>query len=106
MQDGQPDAPVGLSYAHLEDLLKQTHDLAKENHKILKRMERNALIGFIAKVIIWLIVLGVPIFLLSTYFEPIMRGLSHTGTASSSRLLGLPSAEQLQKAIEAYKAQK
>lgn len=106
MHDGQPEAPEGLSYAHLEDLLKQTHDLVKENHRILKRMERNAVIGFIAKIVIWLIVLGVPLFFLSTYFRPIMDALSHTSTASSSRLIGLPSAEQLQKAIEAYKAQK
>jgi hypothetical protein len=95
----------GMPYAHLEELLKQNLDVAKENHKILKRMERNALIGFIAKVVIWLIVLGVPIFLLSTYLAPLMASFQKNGAAPSG-LFGLPSAEQVQQIMNTYKGQK
>ena len=95
------------SYAHLENLLKENLEVAKHNHKILKRMERNALIGFIAKIVIWLIILGVPIFFLSSYLKPLLSVAS--GNASSTMtggVFGLPSSEQLQKIIDTYKAQK
>jgi hypothetical protein len=98
----------GMPYGHLEELLKQNLEIAKANHKLLKRMERNALIGFVAKVIIWLIVLGVPIFFLSSYIGPFLSAVQSggAGTSTPSRLLGLPSAEQLQKVLETYKGQK
>lgn len=91
----------GMPYGHLEELLKENLEVAKANHKILKRMERNALIGFVAKIIIWLIVLGVPIFFLSTYLGPILDAFSHGGVAPGG-VFGLPSAEQVQKVFELY----
>ncbi len=94
-----------MPYGHLEDLLKQNLDVAKENHKILKRMERNALIGFIAKVVIWLIVLGVPIFLLSTYLTPLLSTFQN-GTTTPSGVFGLPSAEQVKQIVNTYRGQK
>ncbi len=106
-----PPQPVsgGMPYGHLEDLLKQNLEVAKQNHKILKRMERNALIGFVLKVLVWLIVLGVPIFFLSSYFGPLMSALSGgavkvSPTTPEERLLGLPSAAQIQKFIDIYRA--
>ena len=95
-----------MPYGHLEELLKQNLELAKDNHKILKRMERNAIIGFVAKIVIWLIVLGVPIFLLSNYLAPIMEAVSHGATTTPSGLLGLPSPEQLRQLMEMYQARK
>ncbi len=95
-----------MPYAHLEELLKQNLELTQENHKILKRMERNALIGFIAKIVIWLLLLGVPLFLLSTYLAPLMAVFTHSSTGTPSGLLGLPSAEQLKQIMETYRAQK
>lgn len=89
----------------LEKLLKETHDLAKENNKLLRRMERNALISFFFKILIWLVILGVPIFFLSPYLTPLISAVS-SGTASStipSSLLGLPSIDQAQKLLEAVK---
>jgi hypothetical protein len=97
--------PESLSYGHLEKLLEENLKVARDNHKILRRMERNALIGFVAKIIIWLIVLGVPIFFLSTYLGPIMEAVQGTGTSTPSGVFGLPSAEQLQEIINTYKAQ-
>jgi hypothetical protein len=102
------DAPPpsgGMPYAHLEELLKQNLDVAKENHKILKRMERHALIGFIVKVVIWLIVLGVPLFLLSTYFAPLVSAFQN-GTSTPSGLFGLPSPAEMKQILQTYKGQK
>lgn len=96
-----PGGPTTMPYAHLEELLKRSLEVAEENQKILKRMERNALIGMIAKVILWLIVLGVPIFFLSSYIGPLMAAF--TGQAGSpTSVLGIPSVEQLNELKDLY----
>jgi len=103
------DAPTpvagGMPYGHLEDLLRKNLEVAEANHKILKRMERNAIIGFFAKIVIWLIVLGVPIFFLSSYIAPIMAFVtgSSGGATVPSGLFGLPSADQIRHVLETYK---
>jgi hypothetical protein len=106
MDNGHERTSEVMPYAHLEDLLKQNLEIAKENHKILKRMERNALIGFIARIVVWLIVLGVPLFFLSTYLLPVIETFQHTGTSTPGGLFGIPSAAEFQKAIEEYRGGK
>lgn len=92
-----------MPYGHLEELLKENLEVAKANQKILKRMERNAILGFIFKIVVWLLVLGVPILFLSAYIGPIMSALTG-GQASSTPtgVFGLPSAEQLKMLMDAY----
>lgn len=98
--------PPQADETHLEELLEENLELAKENNKLLKEMRRNAIIGLIARVVIWLVVLGVPIFFLSTYLGPILDALS--GQASGQEipvgLFGMPSQEQLNQLIEQYQA--
>ena len=90
-----------MPYAHLEELLKRSLEVAEDNQKILKRMERNALIGFVAKVIIWLIVLGVPIIFLSSYVGPLMAAF--TGEAGGHATIpGIPSGDQLKELKDLY----
>ena len=92
--------------AHLEELLEENLELAKENNKLLKEMRRNAIIGLVVRIIIWLLVLGVPLFFLSTYLGPILDALQ--GQANGQEipigLFGLPSEEQLNRLIEQYQA--
>lgn len=96
-----------MPYGHLETLLKENLELAKQNHRILKRMERNALIGFVAKAIVWLLILGVPIFFFSSYIGPLMSAFHGEATSTvPGGVFGLPSAEQLQEIMNAYKANK
>jgi hypothetical protein len=98
--------PPQADETHLEELLEENLELAKENNKLLKEMRRNAIIGLIARVVIWLVVLGVPIFFLSTYLGPILDALS--GQANGQEipvgLFGMPSQEQLNQLIEQYQA--
>ncbi len=91
-----------MSYGHLEDLLKQNLEVATETNKILKRMERNALIAFIAKIIIWLILLGLPLIFLSAYIGPVIEALTGGAEAAPTGIFGLPSAEQLRELKELY----
>lgn len=98
--------PPQADETHLEELLEENLELAKENNKLLKEMRRNAIIGLIARVVIWLVVLGVPIFFLSTYLGPILDAFS--GQANGQEipvgLFGMPSQEQLNQLIEQYQA--
>ena len=89
----------------LQDILEENLELTKENHKILKRMERNALIGFFAKVFLWLLVLGVPILFLGPYLKPLFSLMSQgtTGSSTPSGIFGLPSASQLEEIVNSYK---
>jgi hypothetical protein len=100
-----PGGPGGMSYGHLEELLKQNLEVAHANQKILKRMERNALIGFIARIVIWLLVLGVPLFILSAYIGPLMEALTGGAGAHPAGVFGLPSADQVKELMQLYKGQ-
>ena len=99
------EQPVSLE--RLEHLLTETHELAKQNHKILRRMERNALLGFLARVVLWLLVLGVPLFFFGPYLKPLFSLVSQSTTATSTpkTVFGLPSAQELQAIVRSYKSQ-
>lgn len=53
-----------------KDLLRKNLELAKENNKMLRRMRREAIFGFLVKLLIWALVLGVPIYLYFMFVEP------------------------------------
>ena len=67
-------------------------DLAKENNRILHAMRFWGRVAFIAKVIIWTLVLVVPVIL-----YPFI--VSHLPVATGTPLFGLPSSVQIQKAL-------
>lgn len=92
----------------IKELLEQEIEITKENNKLLRQLHRNAMIGLIAKVVIWLIILGVPLFFLGPYLKPffslITTGQMPEGSGTES-ILGLPSADQLQEIITIYGGQ-
>ena len=98
--------PQDAENEHLEKLLEENLAVAKDNNRLLREMRRNAILGLIAKIVIWLVILGVPLFFLSSYLGPLMEAFS--GQASTgqlpSGLFGLPSEEQLNRLIEEYQA--
>lgn len=97
MEDNQAEQPDVRMSGRIEELLAETLELTKENNKILRRMERNALIGFLAKVFLWLLLLGLPLFFLGPYLKPLF-GLV-TGAPATS---GAPSESQLQELLNLY----
>lgn len=98
--------PQDAEHDQIEKLLEENLAVAKDNNRLLREMRRNAILGLIAKVVIWLVILGVPLFFLSTYLGPLMEAVSGQASASGlpSGLFGLPSEEQLNRLIEEYKA--
>lgn len=89
----------------LKKLLEENLAVAKDNNRLLREMRRNAILGLIAKIVLWLVLLGVPLIFLSSYIGPLMEALSGTSTSTQNigpGLLGLPSGEQLNQLIEQY----
>ena len=90
----------------LKRVLDETHALAKDNHRMLRAIRRDQWIGFFGKIIIWIVVLILPLYLYQQYLGPIVSrfsALSGTET-SSSNVFGLPTTAELQKLINSYKA--
>jgi hypothetical protein len=88
--------------AHIEKLLEENLEINKENNKILRRMERNALIGFFAKIFLWLLLLGLPLIFLGPYLKPLFGLITGAPTDASTSPLGVPSESQLQQLFDAY----
>jgi hypothetical protein len=87
---------------HIEKLLEENLELNKENNKILRRMERNALISFFAKIFLWLILLGLPLIFLGPYLKPLLGLLTGAPADPSVSPLGVPSESQLQQLLDTY----
>ena len=93
--------------AELKKLLEENLAVAKDNNRLLRELRRNAILGLIAKIVIWLVLLGVPLFFLSAYLGPLMdtvTGQSSNGAGIPMGLFGVPSEEQINKLIEQYQA--
>lgn len=87
-----------------EQLLEENLAIAKDTNRILRAMRRDAWLGLIAKVVLWLVILGVPIFFLSTYLGPLMSAFSPEGaTTQPTGPFGLPSEAEINNLIEQYK---
>ncbi len=87
---------------HLEALLQENLAFVKDNNRLLRLIRRDALLGMVAKVLLWLVLLGVPLFFLGTYLGPLMQAFTGAqGTAPG--LLGAPSKDQVNKLIQEYK---
>jgi hypothetical protein len=84
----------------LEQLLEDTLEVAEENNKLLRSMRRASQWAFQGKIILWLIVLGVPVLI----FGPHVKALLPLSDGTSHGIFGLPSADQLKELISAYQA--
>ncbi len=98
--------PPTTEHEDLKKLLEENLAVAKDNNRLLREMRRNAILGLVAKVVLWLVVLGVPLFFLSTYIGPLMSafsGAAPTGENLKPGLFGLPSAEQVSDLMQQYR---
>ena len=99
--------PPVEGHAELKKLLEENLAVAKDNNRLLRELRRNAILGLIAKVVIWLILLGVPLFFLSAYLGPLMEAFTGQNSGSESlptSILGFPSEEQITQILEQYRA--
>ncbi len=61
-----------------DELLKKTYNIALSNNKMLRSMKRAAFWGTIFKLALYAVVLGVPVYLFFTIFQPILGSLLDT----------------------------
>lgn len=99
--------PQSSEQDELKKLLEETRSLAADNNRLLRDMRRFAILGFVAKTVLWLVILGVPLFFLSSYLGPLIEAFS--GQAQNGELpaglFGFPSETQLNQLFEQYQAE-
>lgn len=84
----------------IEQLLEETLEVAQENNELLLSIQRTARWAFWGKLLLWIVVLGLPIL----FIGPILKALvpvPYTDAAQTG-IFGLPSADQLRAVMEAY----
>ena len=88
----------------LQKTLDEIHALAKDNHRMLRAIRRDQVLSFFGKIVIWVIVLALPLFLYQQYLEPIVSKFSVSPGTLDPGLFGLPSSADFQKMINSYQA--
>ncbi|MDE1965813.1 MAG: hypothetical protein KGI41_01035 [Patescibacteria group bacterium] len=73
-----------MEQADIEALIRQTHDLAKENNRMLHAIRRDAWISFIGRVIFWILIIIVPTYLAYLYIQPYLSSFTGGSTQSAS----------------------
>jgi Trk-type K+ transport system membrane component len=86
----------------LKQTLDQIHALTKDNHKMLRAIRRDQWFGFFGRIIIWLIVLALPLYLYQQYLQPLVSKFSANSGVSTSGLLGFPTAAEMQKLLNSF----
>jgi hypothetical protein len=56
-------------------LLRENHQLMEENNKMLKAMRRAARIGFFFKLLVFILVLGIPTYVYFTVVQPYLESV-------------------------------
>jgi len=69
---------------HLEELIKETLEVSKENNKMLKRIRRDAIIGGIAKFVFWLVVIVASFYYSLKLIEPYLSAFQDTQNGQGS----------------------
>jgi len=91
----------------LKRQLEEIHALAKDNHQMLRAIRRDQWLGFIGRVIVWIIVLALPLYLYQQYLQPLVSKFSSSvGISATSGPFGLPTSAELQKLLNSYKVGK
>lgn len=88
----------------LKRMLEETRALVKDNHQMLRTIRRHQWYGFIGKIIVWIVVLIVPLYLYQQYLQPLVAMFSSASSTPTSGIFGFPTSAELQKLINSYKA--
>lgn len=89
--------------------LDEIYRLERENNKMLHSMRRNARWGFLFRILLTLLALGVPIWLYFSYLAPVVEQLEVTISAITGRKVQMEDqfsgfAEMFQKFQEYFKS--
>ena len=88
----------------LKKEIAEIHALAKDNHRMLRAIRRDQWLGVFGKVVFWVIIVVLPLYLYQQYLQPLVAKFQTTQGASTSGPFGLPTSAELQKLINSYTA--
>ncbi|MCX6788238.1 MAG: hypothetical protein NT108_03720 [Candidatus Kaiserbacteria bacterium] len=85
---------------HLEEI----HALAKDNHRMLRAIRRDQWFSFFSRIIIWVVVLVLPLYLYQQYLGPIIAKFSAVSGVpiSGTNVFGLPTTADIQKLLNSF----
>jgi len=65
----------------LKEMVEETLEIARDNNRMLRKMRRNAFIGGILRLVWWAVIIGVPVYVYLTIFQPYLEelGASYEG---------------------------
>lgn len=78
-------APTTLD--DLRELLEENLEATEENNKILKDMRRDALIGGVVKILVWVILIGASFYFSMKFIEPYL-GMMMAGQNGEQQDIG------------------
>lgn len=87
----------------LKKLLEETHALAKDNHDMLRAIRRDQWLGFFGRILVWIIVLALPLYLYQQYLQPFVTRFSEATGVTATGPFGFPTSTELQKLINSFK---
>ena len=82
--------------------LDEIHALAKDNHRMLRAIRRDQWFGFVGRIIIWIIVLALPLYLYQQYLQPFVSKFSAASGTTTSGPFGFPTTAELQKLLNSF----
>jgi hypothetical protein len=87
----------------LKQELEQIRALAKDNHDMLKAIRRDQWLGFIGRVIVWVFVFALPLYLYQQYLQPFVATYTRQAGITTSGPFGFPTFAELQKLLNSLK---
>lgn len=73
----------------LKEMVEKNLELTRENNRMLHKIRRNAFIGGILRLVWWAAIIGVPLYLYITVFQPYLEGLGASYEGLRTQLEGL-----------------
>lgn len=88
--------------AGLHDELERNAKLLEENNELLKRLNRNARLGFWLQIVWYLLLIGLPFAIYFYVLEPYFTALGSSYETFSAGMQELPGLKQFHEFLETY----
>lgn len=87
----------------LRRTLDEVHALVKDNHRMLRAIRREYWFGVVGRIVIWIVVLALPVFLYQQYLGPIVSSYLSAQGATPTGAFGFPTSADIQKLLDSMR---
>ena len=91
--------PSGEEYKEIGRLIRENHNLLKQNNEILHKLHRHNVIGFVLKVVWFAVLIGLPFVLYVYFVEPNVSEMQSSYKTFRASLEGIPGLSGLEKLL-------